>query len=401
MLEEFYKRKKIIMNKQVANVQLMQKMNRLQVLQFVRRNPDVSRPVIAAETGLSLPSITNIVSYLLEIGILCENGTEKVSRVGRKSTLLRFHAAAYDLLCIYLDEKYARIVRTDLEGNPLDSVTLNIKKNSPEESITRLCDAVLSMVNNCKDGSILGIDVAISGLVLSDSRFIMSNRLRWKYFDIKEKLEAITHIPVFVDNVSLLRAVGYFSKLPAQENSNILFVDMENGIGVVQYVNGEIQTSTLGEIGHTTVKKDGPPCFCGNRGCLEAMCSPKRLLSLYESTDEEQLLSIGDMDILYRAGNEAALFAVNECGSYLGIGLANLVNLFNPSSIVINTGDFKDCPALLNVAEAELRKRAYLSLTEGLTIEKISTTEDNMVCGTAFHLCNKLFDISFPKNIIE
>ncbi len=389
------------MNKQVANVQLMQKMNRLQVLQFVRRNPDVSRPVIAAETGLSLPSITNIVSYLLEIGILCESGTEQVSRVGRKSTLLRFNAAAYDLLCVYLDEKYARIVRTDLEGNPKDSITLNIKKNSPEESITKLCDAVLSVVNNCKDGSILGIDVAISGLVLSNSRFIMSNRLRWKYFDIKERLEEITHIPVFVDNVSLLRAVWYFSKLPSQEESNILFVDMENGIGAVQCVGGEIQTSTLGEIGHTTVKKDGPPCFCGNRGCLEAMCSPKRLLSLYESTDEEQLLSIGDIDILYHAGNEAALFAVNECGSYLGIGLANLVNLFNPSSIVINTGDFKDCPALLKVAETELRNRAYLSLTEGLTIEKIHATEENMVCGTAFHLCNKLFDISFSQNIIE
>ena len=389
------------MNKQVANVQLMQKMNRLKVLQFVRRNPDVSRPVIAAQTGLSLPSITNIVSYLLEIGILFENGIEQVNRVGRKSTLLRFSASAYDLICIYLDEKYAGIVRTDLEGNQKEKITLMIKKNSPEESLQELCDATVSMVNACKPGSILGIGVAISGLVLSDSQFVMSSRLKWKSFDIKNMLEEKTNIPVFLDNVSLLRAVWYFSKKAPQPNDNMLFLDMENGIGAVQYASGLIQSSTLGEIGHTTVERDGLPCFCGNRGCLEAMCSPKRLLSLYESTGEEPLTALADMEILYQAGNAAAMFSIQECASYLGIGLANLVNLFNPSVIVINTGDFKDCPSLLQVAEEELRKRAYLSLSEHLTIEKINETEENTICGTAYHLCNKLFDISFPKNIIE
>lgn len=93
------------MNRQVGNVALMQKMNRLKVLNFVRRNPDVSRPNISAATGLSLASITNITSYLLDLGLLMESGTEKVGRVGRKSTLLRFCADVYDLICIFLTEK--------------------------------------------------------------------------------------------------------------------------------------------------------------------------------------------------------------------------------------------------------------------------------------------------------
>ncbi len=389
------------MNKQVANVQLMQKMNRLKVLQFVRKNPNASRPMIAAETGLSLPSITNIVSYLLEIGILQENGLEQVSRVGRKSTLLRFSASAYDLICIYLDEKNVWIVRTDLEGNSKEEVSLTIQKNSPEQSLRELCDATVSMVKACPEGSILGIGVAISGLVLSGSQFIMSSRLKWKSFDIKDMLEEQTGIPVFLDNVSLLRAVWYFSKKAPHPDDNMLFLDMENGIGAVQYAGGVIQSSTLGEIGHTTVERDGLPCFCGNRGCLEAMCSPKRLLSLYESTGEEPLTSLTEIEKLYQNGNNAAVFAMQECATYLGIGLANLVNLFNPSVIVINTGDFKECPSLLTLAEEELRKRAYLSLSKHLTIEKISETEENTVCGTAYHLCNKLFDISFPGNIVE
>lgn len=388
------------MNKQVANVQLMQKMNRLKVLEFVRKNPDASRPMIASATGLSLPSITNIVSYLLEIGLLQENGLEKVTRVGRKSTLLRISASAYDLVCIYLDEKNALIVRTDFEGNPKEKVCLTIHKNSSEQSLKELFDTTISIVNSCPKGRILGIGIAISGLVLSGSKFIMSSRLKWKSFDIKNMLEEKTGIPVFLDNVSLLRAAWYFNKKTPSTSDNILFIDMENGIGAVQYAGGVIQSSTLGEIGHTTVKRDGLPCFCGNRGCLEAMCSPKRILSLYESTGEEPLTSLSEAELLYQKGNSAAVFAIQECAAYLGIGLANLVNLFNPSEIIINTGDFRDCPSLLTLAEEEMRKRAYLCLSEHLIIEKICETEENTICGTAYHLCNKLFDISFPGNII-
>ena len=93
------------MKKGVANVQLMQKMNRLKVLDYVRRHPNTTRPCIAKGTGLSLPSITNTTSYLLDIGLLCENGTEKVDRVGRKSVFLSFCAKTYDLICIFLNEK--------------------------------------------------------------------------------------------------------------------------------------------------------------------------------------------------------------------------------------------------------------------------------------------------------
>ena len=110
------------MTKQVANVQLMQKMNRLKVLNYVRKHPDCSRPEISRETGLSLASITNVTSYLLEIGILSENGTEIVGRVGRKSTLLRFSKDAYTLVCVFLSEDYINIYVTDLLGNPTEKI---------------------------------------------------------------------------------------------------------------------------------------------------------------------------------------------------------------------------------------------------------------------------------------
>ena len=142
-------------------------------------------------------------------------------------------------------------------------------------------------------------------------------------------------------------------------------------------------------------------CFCGNRGCLEAMCNEKRLLTLYESASGQELPDLATLEKLYGDGDENAVFAINECAKYLGIGFANIVNVFNPTSLIINTGDFTDCPSLISNAEKELFKRAFPSLTSAISISRVSPNDDATVCGMANNLCDKIFDINYPDNIIE
>ncbi len=389
------------MNKQVANVQLMQKMNRLKVLNYVRFHPDCSRPVISKETGLSLASITNITSYLLDIGILTENGTEDVGRVGRKSTLLRFSSDAYNLICVFLSEEHINIYITDLTGNPSKKLKHPTKGLSSDGVIELIKKAITELTEKINKNSVLGIEVAISGLVLENSRFIFSSKLKWKSFDIKSILEDATGIPVFVDNISPVRASCYFNLKSNFKSENMLFADLENGIGAVWFSDGQINTSALGEIGHTTVEKDGEPCFCGNRGCLEAMCSKKRVLALYESASGKRCDSLFEIEKAYGDGDPSAVFAVEECAKYLGIGLANLINLFNPSVLVINTGDFTDCPSLFAIAQKELSKRAFPVLIKNLETELVTLNDDATVVGMAYNLCDRLFDINCPNNIIE
>ncbi|MBO5929231.1 MAG: ROK family protein [Clostridia bacterium] len=389
------------MDKQVGNVQLMQKMNRLKVLDFVRHNRDVSRPSIAEHTGLSLASITNITTYLFNRGLLYESGTEQVGRVGRKSTLLRFCAERYNLICVYIREQYIHIAYTDLEGTPLESVRIGTEGLSFTNVTEELQAAVKTIVDLHDKSRILGIGVAISGLVLSDSRLVLSSGLKWKSVDIRELITAVVDLPVFVDNVSMLKAAWHFSQKRTNNLENAIFVDMENGISAVQYVNGEIAHSTLGKIGHTTVESDGVECFCGNHGCLEAMCSPERVLSLYEQYAGKPAESLSEVDKLCRYEDEAAVKAIEECGKYLGIGLANLISLFNPSMLVIDTGDFEECSTLLLTAERELHRRTYPALTKKLLIRQVNEFKDNILCGMAFNLCDRLFNISFPDNIVE
>ncbi len=116
------------MDKSVGNSQLIQKMNRLKVLDYIRKNPDAARPQIAHDTGLSVASLTNITSYLLDLGIITESGTEKVERVGRKGTLLRFNAECYGLILIFLGINSVKISYTNLEGKIISRTRISLRE---------------------------------------------------------------------------------------------------------------------------------------------------------------------------------------------------------------------------------------------------------------------------------
>ncbi len=388
------------MNKQIGNVRLMQQMNRLKVLNFIRSNPDVVRPVIAEETGLSLASITNTTSYLLDINLITECGTEQVGRVGRKSTLLKFNSDAYGLICVILGKENIDIVHTNLEGRIISRMH-NTMGDSPEKVIKLVQKSVNKIITEVGKENILGISVGISGLILDGSRLILSSSLKWKGFDIRKTLMADTGLPVFAENLSHLKAVWYFGCKKKADRRNMIFIDLENGIGATQFYNGSINRSVLGEIGHTTVEKDGEQCFCGNAGCLEAMCSVERTLRLYREHSGSTNADIAELCAKYDEGNDSAKKAIGECARYLGIGLANIINLLNPSVMVINSGDMAECKPILDEAEKEMLSRAYPALTKELAIYEINVTEEDAVKGAAFNLCDRLFDISFDGNIVE
>ena len=388
------------MNKQVANVHLMQKMNRLRVLNFIRNHPDIVRPVIAEKTGLSLATITNTTSYLLSKKLIMECGTEQVGRVGRKSTLLRFNADAYSLLCVILGKNTITIAHTNLEGKILSCIHHEMN-TSPDKVITTVTKTVNEIISSSNKDRILGIGIGISGLVLDGSRFILSSSLKWKGFDIRKKLTEETGLPVFAENISHLKAAWYFTCKKTLTQRNMVFIDLENGIGATQFYDGNISRAVLGEIGHTTIEKNGELCFCGNKGCLEAMCSVERTVNLYKKYSGNSNADINFLLSKYENGSEFAQKAINECAHYLGIGLANIINLLNPAVIAINTGDMRCCPPLLDVAEKEMLNRAYPALTNELSIYEIYVTEEETIKGTAHNLCDRLFDISFDDNIIE
>lgn len=380
------------MTGQVGNSRLIQRMNRLKVLNYIRRNPNAARPKVARDTGLSLSSVTNIVTYLISEGLVCENGAEKAERVGRKSIRLRFCADAYGCVCVFLGVDSIDIAYTDLEGRIITHICANAAAMTPQRMVELVCEKVSQLVEEFGRKKILAIGVAISGIVLDGSRFVLSASLKWKEFDIKSLLEKETELPVFVENMSFVKAVHYFSDANHAYCDNMLFIDLDGGVGACQYCGGEINRAMLGEIGHTTVERNGEECFCGNRGCLEAMCSPQRMARLYaEYSGEpeeaaEQALACGDA---------SALLAADECAEYLGIGLANMLNLCRPSEIILNVGSFLRFRSVLDSAINYMYKRAHPVLCENLVIREISVSDEDAVRAMAFDLCDRLFDVAY------
>jgi len=389
------------MNKAVGNSQLIQKMNRLKVLNYIRRNPGAARPQIAHDTGLSMASLTNITSYLLEKELITESGIEKVDRVGRKGTLLRFNTEKYGFIFIFVSTDSVNISYTDLEGRIATRIRVNAEDMQPSKVVELVRENVASLVSEHGKERILGIGVAVSGMVLEGSRFVASSSLKWKEVDLKAILEKETGIPVFVENISLLKAVWYFSCGNWIDKKNMLLIDLEGGIGASQFYHGEINRAMLGEIGHTTVEKDGEPCFCGNRGCLEVMCSEQRVITLYQEKSGEKNSTLERISEKWSLGDNAAKDAVEDCGKYLGIGLANLVNLCKPLAIVINMGSYVNIRPLIECAVKEMKVRAYPALLSDLEIREVSISEENTVKGAAFNLCDRIFDIDYNGNLME
>jgi len=389
------------MPKQVGNVSLMQKMNRLKVLDFIRKNPDTSRPYIAEQTGLSLASLTNVTAYLLDEGLLCECGVEPADRVGRKSTLLKFCAERYGYIIVALHGNSADIYYTNLEGEKKYNETVSIVDCSSEQIIYLLREKTNFLVNRFGREKTLAVGLTFSGLVLDGNRFALSSSMRWNEHDIKKIFETNFGLPVFVENLSIIKAVGYLFSEKKWNDKNIVFVDMENGIGTVQIAEGSVVKTVLGEIGHTTVAPDGAACFCGNRGCLEAMCSANRLIDTVNEGGENNISTIEEFMNLYAAGDVSAVRGVEECAHYLGIGLANLVYMLNPSSLVIGKGQFANCDIIIKKAVEEMKKRIYPALLKGVDIRMAEVDEDMTVIGAAYEMCERMFDISFPYNPVE
>jgi len=388
--------------KTVGNAQLMQKMNRLQVLDCIRNNAPVSRPAVAEATGLSLSSITNIVNYLMEQRVVAETGVENMSRVGRKATLLRFNGRAYRLICVYLENKKLTICCTDLTGVIYDQSTVSLPFFSEDKAGSRqilqsIQDAVMPMLNRNQDENILGIGIAVSGLVLEDSNYVLSISMRWKAYNVKTELEQYFNKPVFVENISITRAVWQLSHEKGIQERNVIFLDLDNGVGAVQFIDGKLNRSLIGEIGHTTVERSGDLCFCGNHGCLEAMCSPERIARLYREArpghPDADFTAVAEA---CRAKDPEAIRIIDECGEYLGIGLASVINIFHPEKIILNSGTYTGCEEFFRSAIECMKHRAYSELTRKLTVEQVCIDDSDSCRGISIRLCDSIFESVFP-----
>ncbi|MEH7333059.1 ROK family protein [Neobacillus drentensis] len=317
------------------NQQIVKKNNKALVLQLIIEKEPISRADIAQVSGLHKATVSSLVNELLEEELIFESGPGESSG-GRRPVILHFNKVAGFAIGIDIGVNYVLSVLTDLKGNIL------IEKNHPLEQTvySEIMSIVKNMIQSLIDempGSrygIVGIGVGVPGIVNKEGAVLLAPNLGWKNVQLKTDLENEFRVPVMIENEANAGAVGEQQFGAGQDYQNIIYISAGIGIGVGIILNKVLyqgRNGFSGEMGHMIIDINGKLCNCGSRGCWEAYASENALLEMAgKNTDSLEAL-------IKRAenGDETAKHLFGEIGQYLGFGINNIINTFNPDQVII------------------------------------------------------------------
>jgi glucokinase-like ROK family protein len=229
-----------------------------------------------------------------------------------------------------------------------------------------------------------GIGVGVPGPVIAEEGLVMAPPIMpgWDRFPIRATLEKQWKTAVTLNNDAELGALGEWAYGAGRGEKNLAFIKVGSGIGAGLIINQQIYggtTGSAGEIGHLTVDENGPLCTCGNHGCLEAFAGGHALASQARklvSSGKRTLLSEKGIDSLTaqdvaeaaRRGDLPAQEIVKRSGTYIGIAIAGLINLFNPSTVIIGGGVAQVGDLLTGPIRQAVRERSLRASEHGVRI---------------------------------
>lgn len=327
------------------------------VLNTIRHQGPISRADIAKATNLTAPAITYITNKLLDSGIVTEH-TIGQSSGGRRPILLAINPDTLNVLVIHISSNRLRGYLVDGELNVISEKEYSVQKMAKDDILELMLSTILDLEKDAKT-DILGIGVVVHGPVQSKEGIsLFAPNLGWRNVPIKYIVEEKIGLPTFVENDVRAMAIGEFYYGSASDIENMVFLKVGYGIGSAIFIDGKLYRGcgdSAGEIGHTTIDVGGPLCSCGNYGCLEAVASENALVkSMIKSIKEGRSSMVQEMaggnleditpEMIYEAAekndNLAGRF-LRQTARYLGIGIANAINTFNPELLVIGGGIVK------------------------------------------------------------
>ena len=286
--------------------------------------------------------------------------------------------------------KLATVV-ADSTGHILSKVRKpTLAEKGPEYALQLLFEMVRETVASADlvQESVSAIGVSCGGPLDTKTGVVYSppNLPGWDALPLKAQLESEFHIPVTIENDANASALAEYRFGGGRGYDAVLYMTMSTGIGGGIVIDGQIYrgaNDSAGEVGHQILLPDGPPCGCGKRGCLEALCSGPAIARRAQDAIQKQLtdrkaaatrlLNLANNRIenvksehvlqAARTGDILALQLVEETAYYMGWGIANLVNILNPDIVLLGTiaiaaGDLLLDPIRKTVSEFAMPRTA-------------------------------------------
>ena len=345
------------MNEKGSNHQLLKQNNYNLIKKYIYRHSPVSRVEIAQRLGLTTATITGMVNPMIGAGLIRETvaATVEIKGAGRPRMMLEFVPESYYVCGVDVGPYKTNYILTDICGTviaarrtdqPLDEYQITVERLSAqipdflkETGITR--------------EKILGVGVCLPGMIDGTSDKIYDTfHEGWTQHSFCSELGARIGLKVEVENNVRARAISaeLFDRNVKAEPFAYFFVSF--GIACQMIIDGKVlygQSAAAGEIGHTVVQRNGPVCpTCGNRGCLEALTGERAILQqcrdimatdtptvLKELCRDSNRLTMDQVLEAQKLGDKAVSQVIEDAIEYLGIALANTINLISPRSVVL------------------------------------------------------------------
>jgi predicted NBD/HSP70 family sugar kinase len=380
----------------------------LNILRTIKERGTISRTDLQHLTGLSWGTITNTTRDLLNRNLIREEGAFS-TKAGRKPVCLAINPSTHSLVGLDVGYGIVRCLVLNLAG---ETLAYEEARFEPGDLPATVLERGAAMVKRSlalpavASRMCLGVGVAVPGYLdvkRGVVRFI-SRMPVWKDVPVREQLQRMidTVVRVEHDPNCLALAERWFGEAGRAEH--VLCLHLGDGVGMGILTDGQVYRGSqqfAGEFGHMTIDPTGPACSCGDHGCVEAYCSVPALREFVASKPERQSAALRDifaksaptiaqMAAAAHHGDEAAKSGFERLGTYLGIGVANLVDLFNPDLIVLS-GPMTAAPELFMPGLGrEVEKHACAHSSRQMLISRLG--ERAMAMGACGTVLQSIFD---------
>ncbi|WP_238996741.1 ROK family protein [Paenibacillus pinistramenti] len=331
--------------KQTGDLFLVKKINKSIVLDTIRARSPISRAKVSESTGLNKTTVSSLVNELIDEHLVHEMGPGESSG-GRKPLMLLFNDQAGYAIGIDVRIDSVSAVLTDLKGAIKDRCFFKLSSAEPQHVSSIIARSVRELSARAPESpyGVVGVGVGVPGIVDEQGSVLFAPNLHWSNVPLQQMLMDELQLPVVIDNEANAGAVGEHKFGAVQDTQNLLYISVSHGIGTGIIMGGHLYRGSsgfAGEAGHFSIKLDGADCSCGNKGCWELYASENALLSAASSLESVQALTghgpvtLEELIGLAEQGDPDILEIMNSAGHHLGIGISNLINLFNPERVII------------------------------------------------------------------
>jgi len=390
----------------MADQTLARHVNELSILTMLRLHGASTRAEIARRLSITPATVTRLVFDLSRRELLREVGERErdcvVRELGRPGVRIQLNSEGAYFLGVEIDVGVLRYAALDLSASVIASSEVGIPKwSKPRTVVSRIADYVESLEKQSRfRGRLKSVGVTVPGLATSDGLVINLPILGWKNLDLSAILKEQIQLPCFVENDANAAAFGALYTEPSLPTECTIFLKIGTGCGGAAIINGRLlrgAAGTAGEFGHVQVAKHERRCSCGQLGCLEASVNLAAVARAYTGSDdlkEEELLALpAEIARSAAEANEAALRTVRSFARQLSAGIVALVNIFNPTMIVL--GGLMS--PILDLCLDDIRSRVAAGIVPGTKVPEVRLSSLGILdcaIGVASIAHHHLFDIS-------